>query len=66
MDPPAQRPLVCMAGRQYYVLTLHKETPLDQQAEPKADPTPAAVIPQTSGFDDGFAGFTLKGMQPPI
>ena len=53
--------LVHASGRQYYVLTLHKETPLDQQPDPKAAPPQGVVTPQTTGFDDGFAGFTLKG-----
>lgn len=45
------------------MLTLHKETPLDQQPDPKAAPSPGPVTPQTSGFEDSFAGFTLKGNQ---
>ncbi|KAL3159262.1 hypothetical protein ABBQ32_011226 [Trebouxia sp. C0010 RCD-2024] len=50
-------------GKQYYVLSLHRHTPLDQQAEtPAALPGEAPAQPVPSlGRDDGFAGFTLKG-----
>ncbi|KAL0030068.1 hypothetical protein WJX79_004816 [Trebouxia sp. C0005] len=51
-------------GRQYYVLSLHRDTPLDQQAAPSEEPTeaPAGGGQRVSnGFDDGFAGLTLKG-----
>jgi len=51
-------------GRQYYVLSLHRDTPLDQQAAPSGEPpeAPAGGGQRVSNaFDDGFAGFTLKG-----
>lgn len=51
-------------GRHYYVLSLHRDTPLDQQATQSGhEPTPNAAQPSTAsnGFDDGFAGLTLKG-----
>lgn len=45
------------------MLSLHRHTPLDQQAEtPAALPGEAPAQPVPSlGRDDGFAGFTLKG-----
>lgn len=51
-------------GRQYYVLSLHRDTPLDQQALPSGEPAQPEDVggPRASSdFDDGFLGFTLKG-----
>ena len=48
------------------MLSLHRDTPLDQQAAVTADQGPApgpapAQAATAAGRDDGFAGFTLKG-----
>lgn len=46
------------------MLSLHHDTPLDQQAAASAAASQAAApaqSPASNGFDDGFAGFTLKG-----
>ena len=46
------------------MLSLHRDTPLDQQAAPSGEPpeAPAGGGQRVSNaFDDGFAGFTLKG-----
>ena len=60
---PASLVHIHAGARQYYVLSLHRDTPLDQQAAASA--ASAAQAPAQSaaaaGLDDGFAGFTLKG-----
>ncbi len=46
------------------MLSLHRDTPLDQQANPSGEPSQPADAPgprASNDFDDGFAGFTLKG-----
>ena len=60
--------LVSPGGRQYYVLSLHRDTPLDQQAAASSAASSLASQPRapsqptvSNGFDDGFAGLTLKG-----
>ena len=64
---PGEWPICDAGGRQYYVLSLHRDTPLDQQAavtrtSAAQGPAPApAQSAHGAGRDDGFAGFTLKG-----
>lgn len=46
------------------MLSLHRDSPLDQQAAAPAADSPAPAPAQSAGAasrDDGFAGFTLKG-----